>query len=182
MIKGGKDLSARSQHLLLLVLTGLLAGALISGCGDSGADDDGSTIPTSSISKSEFVDQANAICQPQKTRLLSEVIAYQKKHLNEASEKLVPDTARKIIRPAVEAQIEEIRDLGAPEGDAAEIESFFASLRSGVDAIIAKKPTTYEAAEGMLLQAARDADRYGMDQCDYQLVDKEVEQRIRNSG
>lgn len=97
-------------------------------------------------------------------------MSYQQEHLDEPSVKVVPNAAREVIKPALHTQIDEIRNLGAPRGDAVEIESFLSSLLSGVDEIIAKKPTTFEEAQ-LLLQPAGDIARhYGIDQCEYELV------------
>jgi hypothetical protein len=168
----------RSIGLLFLALA---FAALVSGCGGDSNSDASAAIPTSSIDKAEFVKQANAICKPGKARLVSAVIAYQKKHLNEASVKVVPNAARSVIGPELDAQIEQIRDLGAPSGDAAEIEEFFAALQSGVDEIIAKKPPTFDEAERMLQPADDSARQYGIDECKYVLVDQQFNTRVLNS-
>jgi hypothetical protein len=162
----------------------LVLATIVAGCGgDEDSDDEGNTtISTSSISKADFAKQVNAICKPAQRRLLNAVVAYQEKHLDEASEKVVPDTGRKVIRPEVERQIDAIRRLGAPSGDAGEIERFFAALRKGIDEIIKKKPTTFDQAEGLLLAASADANRYGLDQCKYVLVDESFSARVRRSG
>lgn len=176
-----------SRLTCLLVLALALGALLVSGCG--GGDDDGedgssnasAPIPTSSIDKTEFVEQANAICKPGKARLVKAVIGYQKKHLDEASVKVVPNAARTVIGPELEAQIEQIRALGAPSGDAAEIEKYFAELQNGVDEIIAQKPPTFDEAERMLHPAGDIAIEYGIDECDYVLVDPDFNTRVLNS-
>jgi hypothetical protein len=176
----------RSTGLLILVLA--LGALAVSGCG--GGDDDGedgssnasAPIPTSSIDKTEFIEQANAICKPGKVRLVKAVVGYQKKHLNEASVKVVPNAARTVIGPELEAQIEQIRELGAPSGDADEIEKYFALLMDGVDEIIAKKPPTFNEAERMLQPAGNSARQYGIDQCEYVLVDPKFSTSVLNEN
>jgi hypothetical protein len=159
----------------------LTVAAIAPGCGDESGDGDGNSISASSISKADFVQQANAICKPAQRRLLKAVVAYQKQHIDEFSEKVVSNATRRVIEPEVERQIEAIRELGAPSGDAQEIERFFATLRKGVDEILEKKALTFEEAEGMLLAASTDAARYGLDQCRYPLVDEAFSNRVRNS-
>ena len=163
-------------------------GAFAPGCGggDEDGGEDGSSnasaaIPTSSIDKAEFIEQANAICKPGKVRLIKAVVGYQKKHLDEASVKVVPNAARSVIGPELEAQIEQIRELGAPSGDADEIEKYFAELQNGIDTIIAEKPPTFDEAERMLHPAGDIAIKYGIDECDYVLVDPEFSTRVLNS-
>jgi hypothetical protein len=158
-------LKSRLTGLLVFALAAATVGA---GCG---GDSVATTIPTSSITKAEFVKKANAICKPGAARLLSEVTAYQKKHIDEVSVKLIPNTARAIIRPALQSQIDQIRNLGAPRGDASELEKFFATLLHGVNEIINQKATTFEEVEGRLVPADDIAKRYGIDQCQYALVE-----------
>jgi hypothetical protein len=183
-----RTLTSHSKSLRIFALALTLA-AIASGCGNSGdggeagaGAETGTAVSTSSISKEELTEQTNSICKPGKAQLLKEVLAYQKKHLNEASIKVVSDTARKVIKPALEAQVEKIRSLGAPPGGANEIESFLISLLGGVDEIITKKPLTFSAAEGMLRPASDIARRYGIDQCQYVLVDEQFNTRVLNSG
>lgn len=163
-------MTSRSTSLLIFVLA---LAAIASGCGSGaeGNSEPSTSIETSSISKAEFVEKANAICKSGKPELVDAISEYQKKHLDVVSVKLVPDTARKVIGPELQAQIDQIRSLGAPPGDAAEIEKFFASLFRGVDEVIAIKPTTFEEAERMFVPAGENALRYGIDQCEYLLVD-----------
>lgn len=145
-----------------------LAALAVAGCG---GDSSATTLTASSLSKAEFVKKANAICKAGAGRLLNEVTAYQKKHIDVASVKLIPDTGRTVIRPALQGQIDQIRSLGAPRGDAAKLERFFTILDRGVKEIIGqKKATTFEVAERMLEPANKIASRYGIDQCYYTLV------------
>lgn len=169
---------SRSTSLLFLALA---LGAIVSGCGgggDGGSSADANTISSSPISKPEFVEQANAICKPGRARLLGAVLAYQQKHLDEPSVKVVPNTARAVIEPVLQAQIDQIRHLGAPPGDASEIEHFFTSLLHGVDEIVAKKPPTFSEAERMLQPADAVARRYGIDQCKYELESEQFNTRV----
>jgi hypothetical protein len=171
-------LTSRSMTVLVLALALAL---LSSGCGGSGdGSDDSSGISTSSIGKSEFVDQANAICKKGKKELLRDIVEYQKKNINEFSVKVVSGAARKVIKPDLEAQIAKMSELGAPEGDAEEIQRFFTSLLRGVDEIAAEKPPTFEEAEPKLQDAGDTARRYGIDECEYELVDEAFTRRVLN--
>lgn len=174
-----------TSRLTGLLVLGLALAVLVAGCGGDN-DGEGSSnvsadISTSSIDKGGFVEQANAICKREKDQLLSAVIAYQKKHLNEASVKVVASTASTVIEPELDSQIEQIRDLGAPSGDAGEIEVFFTALQDGVDEITTEKPATFDEAEGMLNPAEDAAAKYGIDECDYVLVDPKFNTRVLNS-
>lgn len=160
-------------------------GANAVGCGDddeSSGDAPSPAVAASSISKDEFVEQANAICKPGRAKLLSAVLAYQKKHLNEPSVKVVVDTARKVIDPELQRQVEELRELGAPSGDVEEVEKVLASLQNSAGEIVEKKPPTFNEAQVFLQLAGKDASRYGLDECQYVLVDEDFNSRVLNSG
>jgi hypothetical protein len=170
VIVTGRALGSCPAGLLAFVLVVATLGA---GCGSGDGDGDSvvTTIPTSSITKAEFVKRANAICKPGSARLLGEVTAYQKKHINEVSVKLIPNAARTVVRPALLSQVDQIRRLGAPRGEAGEIEEFFATLlRQANQMVNQKDATTFKAAEGMLQPANDIARRYGIEQCQYTLV------------
>ncbi|HET9162457.1 MAG TPA: hypothetical protein VFN89_03295 [Solirubrobacterales bacterium] len=137
------------------------------GCGVGSGDP---TIATSSLSKAQFVAKVNAICA--QSGLTKAVGAYQQRHIDEFSVKTVPGAARTVIRPILQAQIDEMRKLGAPQGDAGEIELLASSLMRNVNEIIVKKPETFGLAERMLRPAAAIAHRYGLNRCEYRLVDE----------
>jgi outer membrane murein-binding lipoprotein Lpp len=145
----------------------------IAGCGsNSGADSaSATTIQTSSIPKARFVSKANAICKHDAARLLENTVAFQKAHIDVVSRILIPKIVREVIRPELLEEIEQIRSLGAPHGDAAELEKFFSTLLHGTDEIVAEKLTTLDEAEGLLLPAGDLARRYGLEECRYPLVE-----------
>jgi hypothetical protein len=150
-------------------IAGALAAAPVAGCGGGG----GAATPAlteSSIGRAEFLRGANEICRAARPRLRRAVFAYQRAHLNEPSVRVVPNAARKAIRPALRAQIDEIRSLEAPPGEAPRIEALLAALLRGVDEIVAAKPTTFAEAEAMLRRAAAGAHRYGLRECEYEIV------------
>lgn len=159
------------------MLAVLAIAALMAGCGSDNASENGAIdtssiteIDTSSITKTEFVRKAIAICAPGDTRLAKAVAAYQGKHLNEPSTNTVSGAGRAVIKPILLAQVARIRNLGAPHGDAAEIERFFTTLLSGADEIITGKAETFREAQSMLEPAAAITHRYGIDRCAFSIL------------
>lgn len=168
-------MAARRSIFALVFILVLACVAL--GCGEDSND---SSSP-SSIPKSDFVAQANAICKRGNEKLVREIVAYQKKNLNEFSVKVVSGAARTVIKPELETQINQIRNLGTPSGGADEVEQFFVSLIDGVDEIATERPPTFNEAETMLRDASDIARRYGIAECEYTLVDKEFAKRVLKS-
>jgi hypothetical protein len=184
-------MTSRTISLLALVSIFVIAMAGCGGGDDEGGSASGATGSESNLGSADtaavppvdratFIKQANAVCKPGKAKLLSALLAYQQKHLNEPSTKVVPDTTRKVIKPELEAQIEKLRALGVPSGDEAEVEKFFTALLQGADEIIAEKPPTFDEAERMLQQASDVARHYGIDECEYVLVDKGFNTKVLN--
>jgi hypothetical protein len=55
------------------------------------------------------------------------------------------------------------------------------ALQDGGDEITAEKPPTFDEAEGMLNSAEDAAAKYGLDECEYLLVDPKFNTRVLNS-
>jgi hypothetical protein len=137
---------------IALVIAMVVVGA--SACG--GSDE-------STISKEDFVAQANQICKTasDETDAASEE-ALSADPTDEEIEAFWNDTAR----PSVESQVQQIRDLGAPEGDEAEIDALLAAVESATE-------ETQQAAEAGTVGEGPDpfaeADRlsaaYGLTEC-----------------
>ena len=166
------------NNLKTIALAAVGISAVVVGCGGAATDVD-TSVATSSNARSEFVKQANAICEPEAARLPRAVSLYQNKHLDEPSVKAVPGAARAVIQPALQAQVNKIRALGAPPDDAAEVEEFLAALMSGVEEIIAEKPPTFEEAQLKIEPAIAIARRLGLDRCKYSIITEFNEQNNR---
>jgi hypothetical protein len=117
---------------LIVTLAGVAAIALIvAGCGSSSDD------TTSSLTKAEFISQADAICKKGNSEIESELEAFAKK--NGIKENEEPSTAQgvelsdTILVPNIKNQSGELRSLGAPSGDEAEVSAMLDSLDEGVE-------------------------------------------------
>lgn len=156
-----------SRITALLVASAAMA-SIAAGCGDSdGADDTTATVTTSSISKAQFVKQANSICDNGKASMTAELRNYEEEHGDISKGDAAVAAVKEVLRPSVQFQIEEIRSLGAPAGDAAEIEEFSTALLGAVDEIIRRELTTIEQTQPLLRVAGDQALAYGIDDCAY---------------
>ena len=101
------------RHLYLIAATALAAGLIAAGCGD---DDDDSG---SSLSKDEFIVQANDICTAGTTELneaAEETFGTGQQPTPEEEEEFVTDT----VVPNIQGQIDDIRDI-VPEDESDEV-------------------------------------------------------------
>lgn len=114
---------------MLLVLA---FAAVAAGCGGDEGDE---TITTSSLGKKEFVKQVNAICAKREKEVLDGWEPYFKAHEDDDVPKgvLWANAQKAVMLPPVEAEIEEIRELGAPRGDEDQIEALLVSMQKAVD-------------------------------------------------
>lgn len=167
-------LSIRGFYALAVALSALL---LAAGCGSSGSsatDAEGSegssevTVQTGSLSKAEFIERADAICESNRSQFSRSFEAFNREHpvgespasklswLNE-----VVDT---VLMPIYEKQVDQLSSLGAPSGDEAQMAAFVNALQRQLDAIrdnptlFAKTITPFKAAEGKARQ-------YGLTGC-----------------
>jgi hypothetical protein len=138
---------------LTLILAALAVGAV--GCG--GSDEE------STISKTDFIAQANEICKTAN----DQVDAASNEELsnsptNEEIEAFWNDTAR----PSVEDQVAQIRELGAPEGDEEQIDTFLTEVESATEeAQSAIDNGTFGQGPDPFAEADRLSIEYGLTDC-----------------
>jgi FtsZ-interacting cell division protein ZipA len=149
---------------LIVVFVGAVAiAAIVAGCGSS--DDS-----ASSLTKAQFIAQADAICKAGNAEIESEAEAFEKK--NNIDENEEPSTAQKaevsetILVPNVTNQAEEIRDLAAPSGDEDEISAMLDSLDEGVEEVEANPQAPFESKQpNPFGPANKIAEEYGLKVC-----------------
>lgn len=137
---------------------------------DSGKSGKSAT-PSGGLSKAEFVNQANAICEKGKKQSLKEMAAYVKQHKGGSGQPgpaLIVKAVKAVFIPGVETQIEEIRALGAPPGEEAKVDAFLAALEEGVEAAGEASGGSAGAAFGQgFKRSAKLAREYGLNGCAY---------------
>jgi NhaP-type Na+/H+ and K+/H+ antiporter len=111
----------------ILAATALLAvGVLAAGCG--GSDDDSTT---SSLTKSEWIAKADAICQAgnQRDEQAAEQLFGNGKPTAAELQQFVTETAI----PDTQRQIDELRALGAPSGDEDQVNKILDTVQADID-------------------------------------------------
>lgn len=151
-------------------LAGVLAVALILvGCGGGGSDaTSGGGDSTASLSKAEFIKEADAICSKGGEQAQSEFAAFGKK--NKIPEGKEPTTAQweeigtQILVPALRQQVDEIRQLELPAGDEAQIEAFLEGVDGAVEEV-EEKPEIAKEPSKTLTDAHQTINGYGFKVC-----------------
>jgi hypothetical protein len=155
-------LSVRLSAMLILVLA---MTAIASGCGGGGGADDASTAP---ISKAEFIKKADAICTEGGKRTQAKFAAFAKENKISEGEELTTaqweGAGTEVIVPALERQAEEVRQLGIPVGDEAQIEGFLEGVEEAVEKI-EEDPKLAKSAPKLLADAHQAIKGYGFKVC-----------------
>jgi hypothetical protein len=167
-------MTAGSTKALLLVISALAL--LIAGCGGGSSDEStgagsGTPVPTSSLSKEEFISQATATCQGLRKNLLENVLAYTEKHEGKNPSRaeeteVFAGMTKAVLLPVIRKELIAIRHLGAPSGDEDEIESFLASEQEAIDSIMNLKHIVSRfEIERYFVPSAKIAREYGLEGC-----------------
>lgn len=131
----------------------------------------GGHLTTSSLSKAEFTKRVNAICVKRRKSRTAAFEAYLEKHPPpKTGGKMDFNGFVKAIKvsfpPGMEAQVAEIRKLGAPEGDEATLEAFLTELERSVEAARKLKDVNSESSfDRRFSNAGVSAKKYGIDEC-----------------
>jgi len=142
------------------------------GCGGGGDGAEPGAIETSAISKAEFIEQAESICNLGNRWMLKQMLAAvtEEEERGSASDKgdAFTAAAKSVALPRVQATIRDIAALGAPRGDEVQLEALLTQMQQEKDAL-EDQPRISEAElfnEGFSGsgELARD---YGLKRCAY---------------
>jgi phosphosulfolactate synthase (CoM biosynthesis protein A) len=157
---------------LIAALFGVLAIALVGGCG--GGDDSGSTggegsDSGSSLTKAEFIKQADKICEEGNESINNEAEEFAEENEIDTEN---PTTAEQeevvsdVVAPGIRDQAEKISDLGAPSGEEDEVTAIIEAVEGGADEVEASPETIVEGTgAGPFEEANELANEYGLKVC-----------------
>jgi len=165
----------RLKQLAALLLT-LVIAALAVGCGGDDSSDaadadssseSNSTFTTSSLNKDQYIKRVNAICVKAREDRLEAFEAYLKDEPAKSPEDDVLAVAIKETFPErMEEQVAEIRELGVPEGDAAEVQGFLVAFENSAEDASAMTDLDSKAPfDKSFSKAGVLAKEYGIDEC-----------------
>jgi hypothetical protein len=149
----------------LFALFAVFALALLAaGCGSSG----GST-STASITKAEFIKQADAICAKGNKQIQTEIQAYSKKvglsGNTQPTNAQVTEIANTILVPSVQSQHDDIGALGAPSGQESQVNAILAAVQDGIDQAKKDPTTLLKSNDTTFAKANQLAKDYGLTVC-----------------
>jgi hypothetical protein len=157
----GRVRAPRARRALAAAGTLAVAALALAGCG-GGAETTTAAIDSTAapITKSAFVRKANAIC----AKGNAENKAAGAKLGAEPSEAQVVAFVKRTEVPAVQAQIDALKALGAPRGDEATVAKMLTLAQAGVNAVKAQ-PTIVTSGSNVFARFARVAHPYGLTSC-----------------
>jgi hypothetical protein len=158
--------------LAVVLALGLAAACLlVSGCG--GGDGKGSSDQAAPIAKAAFVKKADAICQASRRSLIVRVLAALREGKAAGSSRHEIETAAvaTILIPTLRAEVEDLRQLGAPSGDEEEIGELLDAMQKPIEEA-RTDPQSYVQYGGHYRpgsyhygEVSRLASRYGLTDC-----------------
>ena len=143
-----------------------VAAALASGCGDDEDEGGFSPVVSDSVSKVEFLRQADEICLSAESQIEAAADDLLTGKGNPPPEE-VEEVAIAVVVPALESEVAAIGALGAPEGDEEEVEAILDATRDGIAEIEADPQALLDGAPESLVEAEKLARRYGSSQCGF---------------
>ncbi len=160
----GGTSGTRGSFLPVAALVALLLAFVATGCGSSSSDE--VTVQTGSLSKAEFIEKADAICEAARTEFLAKYTKFLEAHksvVNSADEEaksvLLSEILNSILAPNIEDQVTQISKLGVPQDFAPEVEKFLNALQGRMDKALdnpegfTTTPTPFVQAENIARQA-----------------------------
>lgn len=145
------------RNVTVIFTLGLLAvGLLASGCG-GGSE-------SSQLTKADFVEQADVICEQAIGKLRAEMTLFAKKETNTRQPQALAGLVKSSMIPALQSESTEIRALGKPAEGAKEVAAFLKAMQAAIGKAEAH-PATFLSSVDPLEAAEVAATRYGLSAC-----------------
>lgn len=107
---------------------------------------------SSSLSKEEFVKQANAACLEARENSFAKIAAYEQHHRSQGLPQpiLTQNAVRAVLLSTIEAEIPALRALGAPAGEEEKVEAMLAAQQAALEKAqkLRNKHYSLQAAKG----------------------------------
>lgn len=149
------------RPLLAATLLFVLLAAVVAGCG--GGDSQPTTVETSSLTKSQFIKKAEAICVNVRKEMGEELQALGTKTERETLEA----GEQSILIPGVETHREKISELGAPRGDEAKVEALLEAMQEAADDAAENPAKSFKQFSESFTRFDRMAADFGMEGCQF---------------
>jgi ABC-type Fe3+-hydroxamate transport system substrate-binding protein len=154
---------------LIAMLAGAVAIAVIAaGCGSSSSDDSSSS-STASLTKQQFIAQADAICKKGNTEINEGFESFAKENNvpqnQEPSKEQGKEIVETVLVPSLQEQSEGIRALGAPSGDEDEVSAMLDSLDESIEKAEDDPEALFDSKSDPFAKTNELASDYGLKVC-----------------
>lgn len=135
------------MRVLPAILTSAIAAIAVLGCGSSGATnstDPGAgsgvgaiSVEASSLEKAKYVKRAEELCSRVEREYPPALHSYIRQHKNthQSSGELVAEGVYYVVAPMFEVLIAQLQELGAPNGDKAQVEAFLTAMERATEGL-----------------------------------------------
>lgn len=146
-----------------------IVGILVAGCGGGGGSGTGGTANNDTLTKAEFIKEADAICRAANDTVESEAEEFAKENGIDTEK---PTTAQqeevvsRVVAPNIRRQGEEIGELPAPSGDEEKVQAILSAVESGAEEAEEEPGSLVKGtAGGPFAEATKLAHEYGLKVC-----------------
>lgn len=132
---------------------------------DQGGD---TSVEASSLSKAQYVKQADEICTRRSEFFLESINAYMKKHASDSSQseaELTADAVRAVMLPKMQVENDEVRSLGAPAGEESQVEAYLSAMQETIDSLEKRQRVTLGQVSIAFEGPEKMAAEYGFESC-----------------
>jgi hypothetical protein len=148
------------KQLIAMVGAALIATLVVAGCGSAGSS-------TASISKTEFIEKADAACKKGEEEIQKDFATFGKEHesIKKPSEADYAELIDDVLVGNAEQEVKEIRALGIPEGDEKPIEAMLEAREKSLEKAQDNPKAVVRGGEDIFAEASKLAKEYGLREC-----------------
>jgi hypothetical protein len=154
-----------NRKMLWLFVVALAMGLIAAGCGDDDdeSSDTGTDTVTAAPTKQEFLQQGNAICKRGGEEI--DAAGEQTFGSGQPTPQELEAFASQTLIPGIQDQIDEIRALGAPEGDEDKVNSMLDKAEDAVDELEADPQGAFREGNDPFAEVNKELAAYGLTTC-----------------
>jgi major membrane immunogen (membrane-anchored lipoprotein) len=148
------------KQIIALFAAVLAVALVVVGCGSSDSS-------TASITKAEFIKQADADCKKGEEEIQKDLAVYLKEHkdLEKPTEDDYSELVEAVLVPAAEQEIDDIRALGIPSGDEDQVEAMLDAREASIEKAQEEPKAVVQNGGSVFGEASKLAKEYGLKDC-----------------
>ena len=156
-----------NERLVALLIGATITALIVGGCGSGGDESESKNVTVSSISKAQFIKKVNTICKKGNEKIHSDYLefSHEKNDNPTPSKAEYTEFVNRVVMPNVTREIDEIRTVGAPEGDEERVEEIIVALEEGLEKTRENPQLALSANREIFAEAIKFAAAYGLTIC-----------------